>query len=171
MAGNPENDPDAAQSVCEKELLTTGDMARLTRSTLRTVRFYEEEGLLEPTLRNDNGCRMFSKRELLKLQLILDLREAGMSLNDIKTLFQLKACASTPDEARREMVAFLGTQIDELQRKMATLKRLRSEMASMVAVISGCHGCRDVRFPHRCCDCDVLQQPDLPRVVRLLWDT
>ncbi|MBT8451830.1 MAG: MerR family transcriptional regulator, partial [Deltaproteobacteria bacterium] len=57
------------------DLLTTGDMARLSQSTLRTVRFYEQEGLIEPERRSSCGHRLFSARELLKLQLALDLRE------------------------------------------------------------------------------------------------
>ena len=55
-------------------------MARLSESTLRTVRFYEQEGLIEPERRSACGHRLFSGRELLKLQLALDLREAGLSL-------------------------------------------------------------------------------------------
>jgi DNA-binding transcriptional MerR regulator len=73
------------------ELLTTGDMARLSDSTLRTVRFYEQEGLIEPERRSACGHRLFSGRELMKLQLALDLREAGLSLQNIKDLFCLKS--------------------------------------------------------------------------------
>ncbi len=151
-------------------LLTTGEMARLTHSTLRTVRFYEEEGLLEPAERSCNGHRLFDERELRKLQLILDLREAGLSLGDIKTLFQLKAHAGSAPDASREMACFLEQQIEEMQRKIATLRRLREELSSMVSVISECESCRDARFPRGCHECDVLKQPDLPRAVRLLWD-
>lgn len=151
------------------QLLTTGDMARLSGSTLRTVRFYEEAGLLEPEARNDGEHRLFAERELLKLQLVLDLREAGLSLQDIKDLFALKAACPGAKTASKEMSDILERQIDQMQRKIAKLRRLREELASAVAVINECRGCSDPRFPLRCCDCEVLDRADLPRAARLLW--
>ncbi|MBW2461164.1 MAG: MerR family transcriptional regulator, partial [Deltaproteobacteria bacterium] len=103
-------------------LLTTGDMARLTESTLRTVRFYEEAGLLRPASRSDGGHRMFDERELLKLQLILDLREACLSLSDIKELFDLKNTCKSAGEASGLMSGILGRQIDEMQTKITKLR-------------------------------------------------
>ena len=61
-------------------LLTTGDMARKSGSTLRTVRFYEEAGILKPTQRTEGGHRLFEASELDKLRLVSDLRSAGFSL-------------------------------------------------------------------------------------------
>ena len=83
------------------DLLTTGDMARLSDSTLRTVRFYQQEGLIEPERRSNCGHRLFSGRELMKLQLALDLREAGLSLHSIKDLFCLKLTASQVQAVRK----------------------------------------------------------------------
>lgn len=153
----------------DRHLLTTGDMARLCGSTLRTVRFYEEAGLLTPEERSDGGHRLFTSTEQQKLQLILDLREAGLSLNDIKTLFQLKTRCGSPEEVSREVSALLEQQIDEMQRKIAKLRRVREELSSTVSVLSECRSCGDIRFPHRCHECDVLQQTGLPRAVRVLW--
>src|SRR5690606_22106615 len=136
---------------------------------LRTVRFYEEAGLLEPECRSDGGHRMFREKELLKLQLVLDLREAGLSLQDIKDLFALKNTCTTADEASKQMSDILERQIAEMQKKITKLRRLREELASTVAVISECATCGDPRFPLDCSDCEVLNRVDLPRAVRLLW--
>ena len=152
-------------------LLTTGDMARLSGSTLRTVRFYEEAGLLCPVERSDGGHRMFHPRELSKLRLVLDLREVGLSLGEIKQLFSLKRGCGTPEQASKDMSAILENQVEMLQRKITILRRVREELVSMMAVISECRSCQDDRFPHRCHECDVLKRPDLPRAVRLLWRT
>lgn len=166
--GDQSKDLETAGNPCSG-LLTTGDMARLTGSTLRTVRFYEEAGLLEPHDR-DQGChRMFDQKELLKLQLVLDLREAGLSLADIKELFALKAACSSASDASEKMALILERQIDEMQKKIAKLRRLREELASTVVVINECRGCAEPRFPRACCDCEVLNRADLPRAVRLLW--
>lgn len=151
-------------------LFTTGDMARLSSSTLRTVRFYEQAGLIKPQRRSCGGHRLFAKRELTKLQLALDLREAGLSVDSIKSLFKLKAACSSPEEASDRMSAVLNEQIECMQQKITKLRRLREELAAMIAVISECHTCDNKpSFPLACGDCDVLENPDLPRALRVLW--
>lgn len=151
------------------DLLTTGDMARLSDSTLRTVRFYEGEGLIEPMVRGEGGHRYFAPSELHKLQLAVDLREAGLSIASIKELFALKRGSDCPETASRKMSEVLESQIGEMQRKIATLRRLREELVSVVSIISECQNCEDQRFPLRCGGCEVLHQPNLPRAVRVLW--
>ncbi len=163
---------DSSTSTLEAEcddLLTTGDMARLSKSTLRTVRFYEQEGLIEPERRSRCGHRLFSGRELLKLQLALDLREAGLSLQGIKDLFCLKAGCACPEEASHQMSQVLNAQIDTMQRKIAKLRKLREELTAMVSVLTECHSCEEGTFPLSCEKCDVLSNPELPRALRVLW--
>ncbi len=169
--GESDGDGSSATPDDASRLLTTGDMARLGATTLRTVRFYEEEGLVTPTARSDGGHRMFTGAELQKLQLIGDLREAGLSLHDIKVLFELKSGCTSADQASTQMSAILEGQIDEMQRKILVLRRLREELASAVAVIRECGSCKEATFPLRCKNCEVLARPDLPRAVRLLWST
>ena len=151
------------------DLLTTGDMARLSESTLRTVRFYEQEGLIEPERRSSCGHRLFSGRELMKLQLALDLREAGLSLQDIKALFSLKSDCACPEEASDRMSKVLTEQIDTMQQKIAKLRKLREELTAMVSVLTECQSCEEGNFPLACESCDVLGSPQLPRALQVLW--
>ena len=160
--------PVVEQPTCG-DLLTTGDMARLSESTLRTVRFYEQEGLIEPERRSPCGHRLFSGRELLKLQLALDLREAGLSLQNIKDLFCLKADCACPEEASQRMSHVLTEQIDTMQQKIAKLRKLREELTAMVSVLTECQSCEEGNFPIACENCDVLSSPQLPRALQVLW--
>ncbi|MFW6067342.1 MAG: MerR family transcriptional regulator [Myxococcota bacterium] len=162
-------DGDTGGDGCS-ELLTTGDMARLTGSTLRTVRFYEQEGLLEPASRNGGGHRFFRRDQLHKLQFILDLREAGLSLHDIRALLELKRGSPSAEEASRRMSGVLEEQLAQMQRKITLLRKLRDELASTVYAIRDCRSCKDERFPSRCCECEVMQQPDPPRALHVLWN-
>jgi DNA-binding transcriptional MerR regulator len=153
----------------ESEDLTTGDMARLSKTTLRTVRFYEQEGLIA-SLAREGGChRKFAKRELRKLQMISDLRDAGLSLTDIKALMGLKRRCDTPSKAACQMSEALGRCVKELQERIETLARLRSDLVSTITTIQRCRDCREPEFPARCSDCDVTNQPDSSRATRLLW--
>lgn len=151
--------------------LTTGDLARACETTVRTVRFYEEAGVLCPEQRSEGGHRMFGAANLQKLQLIMDLREAGLSLNEIKGLFSLKSECSSAADASQRMSDALNSQIEAMQRKIAVLRRLREELASTIAVLDECQGCDEGEFPLACGDCDVLNRSDLPRAVRLLWSS
>lgn len=152
-------------------LLTTGDMARLAGSTLRTIRFYEQTGLLSPVSRSDTGHRLFERAQLQKLRLILDLREAELSISDIKRLFELKGSCTTAEEASQKLSSLLEERIDEMQRKISTLRRLREELTSTLAILSECVDCEESGFPENCGECDVLNQNGLPRALRLLWST
>ena len=55
---------------------TTGDLARLTGNTLRTVRYYEELGLIAPAARRHGEHRMFTAQDMERLRTISDLRAA-----------------------------------------------------------------------------------------------
>jgi DNA-binding transcriptional MerR regulator len=144
-------------------------MARQSASTLRTVRFYEEAGLIAPNARSEGGHRLFDQTQLTKLQLILDLKETGLSLNHIKSLFALKAGCPSAKEASAQLTGHLEAQIQCMQRKIALLRRLREELASCVSAIQECHTCTDQRFPHKCGGCEVMARPDLPRALRVFW--
>jgi DNA-binding transcriptional MerR regulator len=152
-----------------EEDLTTGDMARLSKTTLRTVRFYEEEGLIASMAR-EGGChRKFARSELRKLQMISDLRDAGLSLPEIKELMGLKGRCTTPTTAACQMSEALGRCVKELQERIDTLARLRTELVSTITSIQRCRDCREPEFPARCSDCDVTNEPDSSRATRLLW--
>lgn len=152
-------------------LLSTGDLARHCETTVRTVRFYEEAGLIEPDQRSDGGHRMFRPDQLAKLQLIMDLREAGLSLQDIKALFELKKGCPSAEQASTEMAEALEAQIACMTKKIAVLRRLREELASMVSAIRECAHCDHHEFHAKCDGCDVMQRPELPRAMRLLWSS
>ena len=149
--------------------LSSGDLARACSTTVRTVRFYEEAGLVEPTSRSEGGHRLYAPEQVARLSLVIDLREAGLSLQDIKALFELKSHASGSLDASERMTALLHQRIDEMQSKIAVLRKLREELAAMETILRECGTCVGHDFPSRCAGCDVMRRPDLPRAMRLLW--
>ena len=167
-------DADDLESNCpdstgDGDCLSTGDMARLSNTTLRTVRFYEAEGLISSMAR-EGGChRKFAPAELKKLQIIADLREAGLSLQEIKALAGLKRGCASPSAAAYAMSQALMRRIDDLKARITTLSRVREELMSTVATIRRCHDCHEPQFPAACGSCDVTNQPESSRATELLW--
>ena len=102
---------DGGRGKDDSEWLTTGEMARLSGTTLRTVRFYEAEGLIVSRAREDGDHRKFPPSELKKLQIISDLRDAGLSLQEIKELIALKGRCPTAQQAAGNMSAAICSQV------------------------------------------------------------
>jgi len=153
------------------ELLTTGEMARLSNTTLRTVRFYEAEGLISAEARDDGCQRRFPQAELTKLQTIADLREAGLSLQEIKDLVELKqksGCANALDAAAR-MSAAIAERLADIDRRAAALERVRRELLAMTTALEICKECTKPAFPSNCRGCKETGSKDAERPNVLLW--
>jgi MerR family Zn(II)-responsive transcriptional regulator of zntA len=161
----------SVEAASDSELLTTGEMARRSGNTLRTVRFYEEEGLLRPVRRTEGGHRLFDQPELERLMLVTDMRSAGLSLDDIKHLLEVKQRGSVGAESARQATDILKRRVDELRSKLAVLARLQEDLTRTSDVMSVCIDCHDTGFPQRCESCEVMTQPSLPRSMRVLWST
>lgn len=161
----------AAAPLPEGTLLTTGEMARLTDTTLRTVRFYEEAGILRPARRTDGGHRLFAREELERLRLVSDMREAGLSLDDIRSLLELKSSARSGGDAARGATAALKDVIAAMRTKMAVLSRLSEDLERTVHHAEACRGCEETDgFPRRCNECHrLLAKGPVPRGLRVLW--
>ena len=152
-------------------MLSTGDMARASGNTLRTVRFYEEAGLLEPTTRSDGGHRLFPAAELDRLHLITELRAANWSIDDIRELLELREQYATGAEASDALKARLDEQVVAIHDRIAILQRLVDELNATKNLLAGCGTCDDKkRFRRGCSQCEVIQDADdVPRAARLVW--
>ena len=151
-------------------LLTTGEMARCSHNTLRTVRFYEEEGILRPARRTEGGHRLFLRSELDRLMLVTDMRLAGLSLDEIKNILEVKQTGISGSEAARQATQVLSGRIEELRAKLLVLTRLREDLAATTDIMTACVDCHDSRFPSSCEKCTVMASPaTLPRSMRVLW--
>jgi DNA-binding transcriptional MerR regulator len=161
-----------AEAADDGALLTTGEMARRSNNTLRTVRFYEEEGILRPVRRTDGGHRLFDRRELERLMLVTDMRAAGLSLDEIKQILEIKQRAPTGGDAARQARDILMRRIGELREKLSVLQRLQEDLVQTSELMAGCIECHDTHQPGHCDSCSVLAgKPSLPRSLRVLWST
>lgn len=62
------------------------ELASKLHVSTRTIRFYEEKGLIAPEKDLDNGYRMFGEGDVIRLRMIISLREFGMSVEQVKQL-------------------------------------------------------------------------------------
>ena len=75
--------------------MTVGELAKKMGITIRTLQYYDKEGLLSPSAESEGGRRLYTDKDIVLLHQILSLKSLGFSLKDIKgRLISLK----TPDD-------------------------------------------------------------------------
>jgi MerR family transcriptional regulator, copper efflux regulator len=80
-------------------LLQIGQVAERTGLSLRTIRFYEENGLVRPTRRTGGGFRLYSEDDVARLEVIKRMKPLGFSLEEMRELLTLLAdLARTPGD-------------------------------------------------------------------------
>ena len=67
-----------------KGYMTVGELAKKMGTTVRTLQYYDKEGLLSPSSESEGGRRLYTDKDMVKLHQILTLKSLGFSLDDIK---------------------------------------------------------------------------------------
>lgn len=145
--------------------LTSGDLARATGSTVRTIRFYEEEGLLKPAVVSGGGHRRYTEEDLEKLRLISDLRELGLSLHDIKAVLDLRAGCRTAAEFAQRFQAVLAGHVEQAKRRLERLRRVKRELTEALHTVQ--ERLSD-EVAHRCPCAMAEANPGAPRIVKVV---
>jgi len=123
----------------EEAVYRIGDLAEEFGVTLRTLRFYEDKGLLKPT--RAGVTRLFTKRDRARLKLILLGKRVGFSLTEVKRMIdlydphgkndaQLKVALSKGEAQMRvleEQRASINTAIEELERTISVVRDMLKE--------------------------------------------
>jgi len=120
--------------------LRIGDLARLVGTTPRTIRYYEEIGLLsEASARPSGQHRLYTQAEVERLREVMRLRDLlGVSLEELKTLLTAEeARAEVRAQLRREDVdpkrrrALLIEALGHLDRQLALVRHRAAELAKL----------------------------------------
>ena len=127
--------PDADEAY-----LQIGEVAERTGVTQRTLRFYEEKGLLRPPTRMDGGFRLYSEQDVKRVDHIRRLQDLlGVALAEIKemvdaeeTLRELRA-QYRPDSAVTEKRRQLQKANEVVQAQYAIVKQKTEQMEEMKA--------------------------------------
>lgn len=136
------------------ELVTIQKAAALSGLPPRTLRFYEDAGLLPATARSESGYRLYSTSDVRRLRLIRRAKILGLSLADIKELADLafqESCGSFEERLEslvERRMADVDRTIDELAKLKTELTELRSALAAGDRCDRTCNAddCKHCRF-------------------------
>ncbi len=130
-------------SVTAERTLRIGELAELTGTTPRTIRYYEEIGLLEGgSARAQGKHRFYTQADVNRVKEILRLRDLlGLSLEQLSQLLEAESAradlrreyqeSESPDERRRILESSLhhiGTQLDLVRGRLKELTELAAEL-------------------------------------------
>lgn len=121
-------------------LLKIGDFARMAETNLRTLRYYEELGLLLPAARSTGGFRYYRPSDLNRVRLIWDLQQLGLHLDRIASLLA-RPEADSPKEslaqrinrALEEHETLLKGRIQQLQEQQLHIQEARKKLNDCVS--------------------------------------
>ncbi|MBF2047634.1 MAG: MerR family transcriptional regulator [Leptolyngbya sp. IPPAS B-1204] len=109
-----------------------GEFARRAGVTARTVRYYESLGLLEPGERQGSGFRYYTEAELARLQKINDLKELGLSLEEIISVVPLYFEDPTRIRGKQKILEILKAHLQETDEKLTALAQFRAELQAKI---------------------------------------
>eukprot|EP01032_Pedospumella_encystans_P031853 gene31853-35954_t len=115
-----------------------GEVAQRTELSLRTLRHYDEIGLVRPSGRTDGGFRLYAESDVDKILVIRRMKPLGFSLEQmaevmehVATLAEPAAATSAAQDARERMAAILAEALE----RRATLERQLAMADEFIALI------------------------------------
>lgn len=146
-----------------------GDVAEILATSIRAIRYYEEEGLLSP-LRSDGGTRLYSSRHIDRLRAILRLTKAGYSIDIIKALAQTREESRTGDESQRAVSQQVSALLLDISAQIEGLNVLREQLTAAKRTVMKCSGCGNKPTTKGCPKCPVRQRLADIELLNLVWD-
>ena len=114
--------------------MTVGEVAKKMGVTVRTLQYYDQEGLLSPSAESEGGRRLYTDKDLITLHQIISLKSLGFSLDDIKErLISLETPADVAN-ALTEQADDIRKKIEQLQASLSAIEQLKAEVLQMQTV-------------------------------------
>ncbi|MCD9022089.1 MerR family transcriptional regulator [Cohnella silvisoli] len=106
------------------------EVAAKLKISARAVRFYEEKGLFSPAKQANNLYRTFTEKDVWRLQTIISLREAGMSISDIKS-----ALETWDENNKEELQYYLELQRTVMMSEWLQIKQVIDTTDQMITLL------------------------------------
>ena len=146
----------------ERAYLQIGEVAERTGVTQRTLRFYEEKGLLTPPTRMEGGFRLYSEDDVRRVEQIKQLQKLlGLPLAEIKELIEAEEIKSQiraeysrdadAEQKRRQLLAVIEVTEKQhaiIRQKVEQLQTMRDELEGKLQTYRGWLATLDAQREH-----------------------
>lgn len=110
------------------EFTSIGDLSKTLEMSQRTIRYYEEIGLLNSIKRVEGGRRIYTDADLRRLKLIKRLKIMGMTLSEMQELEAMWTYEKSNEKVLKRLLELLGNHLKRLDDRIADLDILRNEI-------------------------------------------
>ena len=132
-------------------LLQIGEVTDRVDLSLRTVRYYEEVGLVAPTARTEGGFRLYSELDVQRLLLIKSMNAFDLALEDMGAVLEVldrsanpgELAASELDEVEATLGQYVSLTARQLEKRKRELDDARALRNLMLERLSSCDGARN----------------------------
>lgn len=112
----------------QEEYLSIGEMSRRLEMSQRTIRYYEEIGLLNSVRRIEGGKRVYTSDDLRRLKLIKRLKILGLTLTEMQELEAIWSIQKSNEVVLSRLLELLVGHLQKLDDRIADLNILRNEI-------------------------------------------
>ncbi len=103
--------------MSNKDTITIGELAKRANTTVRTLQYYDKEGLIKPSFYSEGGRRLYAEKDLSTIHQIITLKSLGLSLKEIKgKLIKI--------QSRKDIVSVLEQQRSILEVQVSQLNKV-----------------------------------------------
>jgi len=153
-----------------RDLIKIGDFAKMAGTNLRTLRYYEEIGLLHPAARSSGGFRYYRFEDLDRLRMVGALQRLGLELVRIRELMDTRANGHPHGEFVERVRTALARQTELIDQRIREIQEQRGDLAAALEKLEDCAGCEHHPEPRNgfCHPCQVTGKP-LPHDLSALF--
>ena len=112
----------------KEQLTSIGEIAKKLEMSQRTIRYYEEIGLLNSIKRVEGGRRIYTDEDLRRLKLIKRLKIMGMTLSEMQELEAMWTYEKSNEKVLKRLLELLKNHLKRLDDRIADLDILRHEI-------------------------------------------
>ncbi len=139
--------------VSPDTLLRIGELSRAARKTVRTLRYYEELGLLEPADHTKGGFRLYGRDALKRIALIEQLQELGFPLERIQEILSVWRRGQRGEDVAERLRGYFGEGLKDLSARITRLQKARTDMLDALHFLTACRTCQDIPAADHCGGC------------------
>lgn len=111
-----------------EELISIGDLSKSLGLTTRTLRYWEEAGIIVAAPRSEGSNRFYSKDIAKRVRFIIKLKELGLTIREMQDLYAAYGEAKQTDKMIPALIQILDRHINLVDEKMARMASLRKDI-------------------------------------------
>lgn len=116
------------------DLMTIGQLAKIMKTTVRTLQYYDKKGLLSPTTKSTGGRRLYNYKDMIKLHQIQTLKSLGFSLDEIENNLVSLDTPNQVVDVLNKQATLIKNKITKLEKTLTAIETLKTEVLQMKTV-------------------------------------